>query len=273
MESSKYRYGSWALGIIVLYEMVIWRQNSSALVIGVPYLMLATLISGLCALTVVAHRSRQNHAPLESSITFLTMSPQILFWTAVQIMVLGTLNVFDFERYEVGSALRIGISYALVAVFFVACYRLLAIAENPNQTGGYIPLNYFGLSRSRRLLFIAFGGYVNCSLLTIASLEVSIEHGWAPHALLPPAASLLMVTIMSLITLLCIANRYRHTPKQSSTLERFIIFFAISCLIGIGFIDVYLDHECYLYVLDCLTVLACSLSTVYLSRLHTSSNS
>jgi hypothetical protein len=273
MESSKYRYGSWVLGIIVLYEMVVWRQNPSALVIGLPYLMLATLISSLCALTVAAYRSRQDHALLESSTTFLKMSPPILFWTAAQLMVLGTLNVFDFERDEPGTGLRMTIGYATVVVFFVACYRLLAIAEDPNQTGGYIPLKVFGLSRSRRLLFTAFGGYVNCSLLTIASLEVSLEHGWAPHALLAPAASLLMVTIMSLITMLCIANRYRHTPKHSYTLERFIFISAISFLIGIGFIDVYLDHECYLYVLDCLTVLACSLSTVYLSRLHPSSNS
>jgi hypothetical protein len=199
------------------------------------------------------------------------IAPPILFWTAVQMTLLGTLNVFDFERNEAGSTLRLGLSYLAVVVFFVACYRLLAIAEQPKQAGGYIPAMFFGFPRSRKFLFTAFGGFVNCFVLIIMSFEISlVEHGWAPHALLAPTASLLMVTIMSFMTVLFIANRHQHALKRSSTLERFIILFAILFLIGVGFIELYLDHAYYVYVLDCVTVLACALSNAYLSRTRAS---
>ena len=270
MRPSKYSYGAWVLGLIVIGEILLWHRSSRVLVIALPYLMIAALMSGLCVLYLGGYRSQHNYdfsqRPASSSI----IAPPILFWTAVQMAVLGTLNVFDFQRNETGSTLRMGISYSVVVVFFVACYRLLAIAEQPKQAGGYIPVMFFGFPRSRKFLFTAFGGFVNCFVLTIMSFEVSLaEHGWAPHALMAPTASLLMVTIMSFMTVMFIASRHRHALGRSSTLERFIIVFAILFLIGVGFIELYLDRAYYVYVLDGVTVLACALSNSYLSRART----
>jgi hypothetical protein len=196
------------LGLTSLVIVVAYG-HSNVLLAGALYIAVATGLAGLSVSTAVLATSKRKSGIVDVSLEIRSQFVILIAW---QIAIVGMLNILASD--VAGSRVLSIVAYLLAGLFFVDSYRLVAMADSPIQSGGYIPLNFFGQPRTRRSGFAIFS--VTCVLLPLAgsSIKCDIEGVSRPYWSQDPQVCLLMSAMMSVISCVFLYERYRRKVTE-----------------------------------------------------------
>ena len=176
---------------------------------------------------------------------------------AWQISMLGLLNIWLVA--PLGSIGIFLLSNLFLVVWIVTSDRFIALADTPNQDGGYAPLHFFGKQRSRRLLFWAFAVYPS-TVVVLAGVMLFIKMKPYPNLFHPPQLCLLLAAFFSVVVAGLIFHRYHKVPSSGRRIV--ICSLAVVLIMGTaGIAEFYSASNLNVYPLSFLVVLSISLGS------------
>jgi hypothetical protein len=251
------------LGSATLVGLVTFWNSMNLLLPGLLYFMAAVLLctASICV-TVILHRhNREASNNIDSSS--LQTRAKVFGLVAWQLAIIGSMNISSADFHK--SVIHLVADYVLLGLFFVASYRIVSIADSPEQKDGYRPFNFFGYPRTRRLIFAVFAVYCTICPIILASLEFSIgTGGWRPIAFQSSQACLLAAAIVSTLSAGLILQRYRGVTTEAKRPKMWISVVTMLFLLCAAAIQVTLSYRVYVYILSFIAVTS---SAVALSSL------
>jgi hypothetical protein len=233
----------WCLWILTLGTFVWYRSAPRVLLAGLFYLVAALWLS-----LVAASRSKRKPPDFRAST---------VAFAAWQLAVIGVLNIWSFAYPEPQGFV---LSYSLAAVAIALAYSTVALADSPEQQGGYVPMSYFGRPRSRRLLFSAFI-CTPIGLLVIADVVIWATWPWKPMPFQPARLCLMLVALTSIMVFSMVYHRYRNSSPNKRLFSQIaaFTFFGLTCVAAVQLI---LGYGAYNYFLSAIAVI-CIAATIY----------
>jgi hypothetical protein len=241
---------------LLLLAALIWFRNSLQLV-GVLFLIAASYLD-LAGLSLAINlRKKQRRGAPESAAWALHKRAYVLFCAAWQVAVIGFLNLGAL--WFSGSRTSVIVGYLAATIFMILSYKMVAIADSPEQEGGSKPISYFGRPRARKLFFCAFV-YTPIGPLIMMSLEWS-GLKWCPVVLRPPQFWLLATTLLSLAAAALILQRYR-TVTANKSLRAKVLVVTLSGLSVMAAAQIVFAHDVYMSFLS-MAACACIAASFY----------
>jgi hypothetical protein len=246
------KVGGNTLGGSLLFVLIIFWRRMDIILSGLLYFVAADVLCMVCVF--MANRLSKSSMGKEASADrVLRTKGEGLLLASCQISILGAMNISSTTWPR--SLIHLSIDYLLVAAFFISEYRLLSVADSAQQLGGYIPFNFMGYPRSRRFLFLVFGGYCTICPLAIISLEFSAgTGGWRPPEFQSSQACLLMAAVISSICAGLMAHRYRRGMKLDKGLRTKVFLAAVMFLACTAVAQQALSYGLYTYILSAVAV-------------------
>jgi hypothetical protein len=257
------------LGLADLVILGTYRNSMSIVLAGLFYLMVANVVCILSISLAVSSQGRTRTAFRQTTFVSLKIRARMLLLISWQVAIVGVLNItaMDLSRARI----PFWLNYLLIGLFFFGSLRLVSIADSSNQDGGYVPLNYFGRPRTRRLLFVLFT--VFCALLPLvgASVEFAANGGRRPIAFQHPQLCLLMAAITSTMSAGFLLERYRKAPRSKT--EGSIIFSVALCILAVAaIIQSVFSYGVYLYILSAIALIGSAVTVFCLWKIGESIN-
>jgi hypothetical protein len=251
------------LGPSVLVGLFYFSRSIPKLLPGLPFVMVSVALGAISTSLSASTRGRTGLSSEEMNSTLERAS--LVGNAAFQMAVLGIANISSI--FPSHSKTRMLLDYLGMVLFFVLTLSLTSFADRENQSDGYIPVSFFGFSRSRRLIFAVYAGYCIMCPLGIGSIQFSVAaKGWRPVALQSAQACLLIECLMSLLCADLLRRRYRDR-KTSSKRFRWSMnpsFLATVLLIGNAIMWTALHYSFYVYGLSAISVVCLSISVSFL---------
>lgn len=245
METFPSRRLASAIGFAILVLIILYANRATEIIEGMPFLMGSVI---LCILSIVLSGARK------PSATIISLA-------ALQLFVLGFFNTsLAMPR---SSFVPVAADIFMGLLFLVACYYIAATADDEHQPGGYKPVNFLGYSRSRKLLIAIFGGYCAFVPLVIMYSIFSLSSNpLIPAALKAADMSILMTGILSLITYMLIASRYRGFSSNLKFGALILLALITAAVIAIRLA---LGGDDYALIVSIVTLTVVALSTIKLT--------
>jgi hypothetical protein len=242
------------LGLFVLVTLIWYGRSAHLLLAGVPYLIAASCICGFLAASL---RIEQRRGAKEPVSWFSQRRADVLLLVSVELVVIGLLDI-QASVFS-GSRVSVMLGYLLVGIFVIASYKMVALADSPQQDGGSKLLNYFGRPRSRRIFFCGFV-YTPIGPLIILSLAWS-GRAWCPTLLQPPQIWHLLLALLSVMSAGMVFQRYRKEPPNRVLAKRVFVS-TIAGLVCTAVLQVFFGNSAYVWLFSSITV-ACMAATAY----------
>jgi len=141
---------------------------------------------------------------------------------------------------------------------------MIALAELPSQDGGSNPLSYFGLPRSRRLLFWGFVVYPETAL-ALGAIWVFLGKKAYPTFNNPPQMCLLLVVLASVGMAVMVFQRYRKSIANELA-SKIVILATLLCLGMAALFQLVLAFSYYVFGLSTCAVICIAISIYWLLR-------
>ena len=253
------------VGLAILVELIAYAGKVTVMLSGVLYLLAANCVCIICVICATRLRRKSvDNREANSQFYLRQMRAHFLLFVACQLAVVGTLNASSVISSR--SWFTFLLDYCVMLLFFCVSYRLLAIADSNDQSGGYIPFNFLGFPRSRRFLFLVFAGYCTIAPLTVMTIEVTaVADRWHPEVVEAPQACLLMTSIMATMCWGFLARRYTAEGVKSSRNHMFFVG-TLLFIASTGLLQYMLSLSFYTYGLSSLATAAIAASLWYLWR-------
>jgi hypothetical protein len=251
------------LFVLAVYATVIGYRNSPrTIAAGATYLAAAFCVGSLfaCLFALLHVASKQGRSA--QSIWFLERSVRVLLFVACQLQIIALLNMWASMGPSTVIVL-IG-SYVLAACFIVISDRMIALAELPSQDGGSNPLSYFGLPRSRRLLF---WGFILYPEMALALGGIWVFFGKRAYLVFnnPPQMCLLLVALASVGMAAMVFQRYRKSIANELA-SKIVVLATLLCLGMAGLFQLVLAFSYYVFGLSTCSVICIAISVYWLLR-------
>jgi hypothetical protein len=250
------------MGWAVIFALIWYRVSTVALVAGLSYLAIASLllVIGLTSALLLRTAVKQGSDP--KRICELETATKLPFLVALQLVIVGMLNIWSIaERVESQFAI---FSYGSLVLFLLSTDRLLVLAGRPDQFGGVRSGRIITRLRTRRVLFWWTIVYP-FSIVPVAGIMLLLEMKPYPRFFHPPQLCLLMSALYSFAGAALLFQRYRGAPMRQRVTTSVILIFGF-CL-GLGaIIEIAFRYSLYVYILTTMTVLCLGISTLWLSR-------
>jgi hypothetical protein len=264
-----------ALGFASLAVVIVFA-HSDALLAGTLYLAVASFL-GVLSVCFAAVAPVATRTSFQGTRFSLEIRSGMLILVAWQIAIVGTLNILAADSTGLTSLFIV--PYVLAALFFAGSYRLVSIADSPTQDGGYIPLNFFGQPRTRRLGFVVYTvGFLLA--LTIASIECALDGEPRPSILRHPQLSLLMAAITSAISSIFLYERYRgkvtkrYAGGAKGRIQGVTVLASTLCILACAaVIQTVFSYSRYTFVLSAIILLGSGLTVNSLWKIGESTQS
>jgi hypothetical protein len=249
------------LGLADLAILGAYRNSMHILLAGLFYLAVANVLCILGVSLVMVSRAQIGTTFRQTTSLSLKIRAQMLLLIAWQIAIVGMLNITttDLSRLHI----PFWLNYLLFGIFFFGSLRLVSISDSSDQDGGYVPLNYFGRPRTRRLLFVLFT--VLCVLIPLvgASIEFASDGGRRPTAFQHPQLCLLMAAITSVMSAGFLLERYRKA--ESTKTEGAKVFSVTLCVLAVAAImQSVFSYGVYVYVLSAFALVGSAIAVLCL---------
>lgn len=247
------------LSLFILATLVGYRESPLYLP-GTLYFIAASYCSFFGAYLAINSRKKQRRGLIEPGGWALQTKATVFIFSGWQVAIVGLLNFWqaDFS----GSRAYVIIGYLLMPVFAVVSFKLVRIADSPQQEGGSRLFNYFGRPRPRWMFFCGFL-YTPTIPLIILSVEWS-DAKWCPVLLRLPQFWLLLAALMSVASTGLIFHRYRRAAPNKT----WAVNVLIGTLLGLGLtgaVQMMSGYSLTVYVLSSITCACVAASAYWLS--------
>jgi hypothetical protein len=245
------------LGLIILASIAWYGRSDRVVVDGALYLVISSCLCLVSVLLAAITEARRRQGVTDTSKWARNAKAYVILLLAWQLAILGFLNMWAVDRSH--GSLVFGLSYSSAIVFIICTYLIIGFTDKPKQEGGAKPLNYFGVPRSRTLLFYAF-----CYLigpLFFAGVWIFFTRKPIPAPFQPPQLCLLLVSLLAVFSTGMVFQRYRSAVPDKVLAAR-VLSVAVCVLGAAAAIHVIFGYSTYLCVLSSI-VLGCSASSFY----------
>jgi hypothetical protein len=137
---------------LFILAMLVWYRNSPLYLPGALYLVAAGYLNVFGVVLLAGSRKQQRSGDPEPAAWSIQTNGSVLTLSGWQVAIVALLN-FCQSGFS-GSPTSVTMGYLLTTFFAVVWFKLVRIADSPEQEGGSKPFNYFGRPR-RRLMFCA----------------------------------------------------------------------------------------------------------------------
>jgi hypothetical protein len=224
---------------------------------GALYLVIASCLCLASVLLAAIVEAKRRRGIADASDWARHARAYVFLLLAWQLTSVGLLNIWAVDHSH--GSLVFGLSYLSAIVFIVCTSMLIGFTDQSKQEGGPKPLNYFGVPRSRSLLFYAF-----CYLigpLLFAGIWIFFTLKPIPAPFQPPQLCLLLVSLSAVFSTGMVFQRYRSALPDKVLAAR-VWFVAVGVLGSAGAINVIFGYSTYLCVLSSI-VLGCTAASFY----------
>src|SRR5579872_4694437 len=193
MKNDRVRAG-FVLQLLILLALLWYGRVPRYVLAGAVYLLAASYLGLYCSVSSIRNQFQNKHQ--ESKSTIADANRYALYLSAWQVAMIGVLNIWAVAYSPIRSFV---VSYLSAVIFIVASYKLVALADNSDQDGGYKPISFFGLPRSRKLIFLALV-YSPIGMLAFAGIVILFAWPRCPFPFQPSQLCLLLAALSSVFS-------------------------------------------------------------------------
>jgi hypothetical protein len=262
VEENNIHWAALALDVLIVGTIAVYGSSPRLLLAGVWYVISAGCLSLISSFSMVTLRKATGS---ELSAWPFRRRASVLLLVAWQLEIVG---LFSMGASGLSSRSAVALSCLTTAVFVAVAYKMVSLADSPEQDGGAKPINYFGRPRSRRIFFAGFV-YTPIGPLLILSAAWS-GHRWCPKLLQPPQLWLLLITLLSGMAAGMIFQRYRLATGNRVLATRISV--STVCLLACSVVSYAFSAGGAWVLLLSSTVVICAAGTAYWLLLARESN-
>jgi len=242
--------GASLLQLCVVAAIVKYAKAPRVVLPGALYLIVASYLALFCVTVTRSLRRGQPEDVQPQTAWLLRRKAYILVVSAWQLAIVGLLVIWACAHPQPEA---FTVSYVCATVFIVLSYKMVAVADNPEQANGAMPLSCFGRPRSRKGLFLLFA-FWPIGVLAFADVIIFFNWKWCPVPFQPPRLCLLLVALSGMME--AVLQFYRYGYKAAAPTDGLrkvqVLTFAILGLTGVLYLA--LAYSMYVYVLSSVTV-------------------
>jgi hypothetical protein len=249
------------LGVVILTTTAWYGRSDRMVVDGALYLVIASCLCLASILLGAIVGAKQRRGIADASDWIRYTRAYVFLLCAWQLAIVGLLNIWAVDHSH--DSLVFALCCLSTIVFIICTAMIVRFSDNPKQEGGSRPLNYFGVPRSRSLLFYAF-----CYLLSpvfIAGIWIFVSMKQIPAPFQPPQLCLLLVSLLTVISMVMVFQRYRQALPNKALAGKILALTA--CVLGaVATIHIILGYSVYVFVLSLVAVSCVGASLHWLLR-------